>query len=508
MAVDIGKKQTYKNIILNIAAFMLQFGISFYSSPIIVAKVGKSAYGFIGLANDFVAYAGIIASVFNSVAARFIATSYYQKKYREANSYFSSLVLCNLVLALILSFIGTIVVWNVNAILDVPADLLVDVQWTFTLVFASYLLTLATVVLTTATYVTNRTDISGSREIIKQLLRLLFILFFLNYISVKIYWVAAATLIATAILAVLNVPLTKRLTPELSITIKNADWKYAKILAMSGGWMAFTNISNLLIRGLDLTIANALINADAMGLLSIARTIPNNVTSAINTIAPIFTPIFIVFYAKNDIEGLVTSVNKSIKTIASMLFVPICGFLVYSKDFYSLWQKGLNEEEILIVTILSSITLLQAFFNSTTSTLAQLSLVVNKLKLPVLVSFACGVLNIIVVVILLNFTDLGIYAIVISSTIIMILRYVLFNSYYAAKVLKINISVFLKEEVKVWITIPILLILFEGIRRIVPVTSWISLVISAFIAGVLGYIVIMVLLSRSAVLGKLKNFKK
>ena len=68
----LGNVQLYKNILMNIAAFFVQFVISFYISPKIVADVGTAAYGYIGLANDFVSYVAIIATVFNSVAARFI----------------------------------------------------------------------------------------------------------------------------------------------------------------------------------------------------------------------------------------------------------------------------------------------------------------------------------------------------------------------------------------------------------------------------------------------------
>lgn len=81
VTVRMGKKQTYKNLVFNILAFVVQFVTSFYISPIIVSGVGASAYGFIGLANDFISYAGIITSVFNSVAARFIANSYYKKDF-------------------------------------------------------------------------------------------------------------------------------------------------------------------------------------------------------------------------------------------------------------------------------------------------------------------------------------------------------------------------------------------------------------------------------------------
>ena len=298
MAVDIGKKQISKNLVFNIIAFVLQFAISFYISPVIVSKVGKAAYGFIGIANDFVSYAAIIASVFNSVASRFIANEYYHKNYEKADAYFSSLMTTNLVLSLLFSVVGLIVVVDAEKLLDIPAALVTDVKWTFALVFASYLVTLMTVVLTSSAYVANRTDVLGRREIIKQCLRFAFVLFFLNFVSVKLYWVSAAMLFATAIVALMNIRIPKRFTPEITFRWKAAKVSYVKELALAGGWLAFTNISNLLMRGLDLTLANAMLGANAMGLLSVARTIPNNFTSAIGTIAPLFTPVFILCYVQ------------------------------------------------------------------------------------------------------------------------------------------------------------------------------------------------------------------
>lgn len=57
MNIKTGNKQTCKNILLNMMAFGVQFFISFFVSPQVVGKVGSTAYGFIGLANDFVSYA-------------------------------------------------------------------------------------------------------------------------------------------------------------------------------------------------------------------------------------------------------------------------------------------------------------------------------------------------------------------------------------------------------------------------------------------------------------------
>lgn len=504
-----GNRQLSFNLIINIVAFIVQFAISFYISPLVVSKVGSTAYGFISLANDFVSYTSIITSVFNSVASRFIAKEYYVKNYEKANRYFNSLIVANIVIACILGFFSILFVPNINLFVSVPDDLLLDVKITFAIVFLSYIVQLITMVFTTSTFVTNRTDIQGGRNIINNIVRLACIIVFLNFVSIKIYWVALASMIGVTVAAILNVRLTKVLTPELTINLKKyASKSYAIILAKSGIWMAFTSISNVLMRGLDLIIANNFISAEAMGSLSIARTMPNQISSIISTLAPLFTPIFLAAFTANRIKDTVQEVNKSINTMACIMFVPICGFIVFSNDFYTLWQSSLSSDAIRLITALSTITVIQAFFNSITAPMAQISVVVNKLKLPVLVSFGCGVLNVVVVMLLLQFTDLGVYAIVLSSTVIMVLRYFIFNSFYAAYCLNQKKTKFIGKTIKCWCSIPILMLIMIFVRNLLPVDSWITLAVDAAICAVIGYLAMFAVYGRDLLVKIVKKIRK
>lgn len=483
---------------MNIVAFLIQFFISFYISPIIVSGVGTAAYGYIGLANDFVSYAGIVASVFNSVAARFIANAFYKNEFEKANKYFNSLIVTNFVLALLLSIVGLIAIPNLNKFITIPQELVLDVKITFALTFVAYIVTLLTNIFTTSTFVTNRTDIQGIRNTMQHIIRFTLVVVFLNFVSVKLYWVSLAMLIATVVVAILNVRLTKILTPELRINLKDAKLKYSMELARSGCWMALTTISTILLRGLDLTIANKLLGEYEMGILSIARTFPNNITAIIGTIAPIFTPVFIAYYAQKRNNDLDKKIKESISTCAVIMFVPITGFIVYSGDFYRLWQSSLRDYEITIVTMLSSITVLQAYFNSSTATLAQLSVVANRLKVPVFVSLFCGIASVALDIILIRFTNLGIYAIAISPTIVMILRYVIFNSYYGAYCVDKPKMYYIKDVAKTWVTIPIVFILMFGVRKILPVDSWGSFIVSVMVSAGIGYITMLFIYQRNA----------
>lgn len=492
--------QMSKNIAMNILAFAVQLIINFYISPIVVSGIGTEAYGFIGLANDFTSYASILTSVFNSVAARFIATAYYNNDYESANKYFNSLIVANLAMAGILGVVGTVIVPNLDTFLEIPASIRFDVKLTFALVFGAYILQLITTVFTTSTFVANRTDIQGMRNIINQIVRLGLIVIFLNFISLRIYWIALATLGAGVVVAVMNVSLTKVLTPHISVNLKKyAGKQYVFNLAKSGGWMAFTSLSNVLMHGLDLMIANLFIGATEMGLLSVARSFPNQFGAVIGTLAPLFTPVFVAFFAKNQIDELVKSVKKSINTLAVLLFVPICGFIVFSTEFYTLWQSSLSAEEIRIIATLSTVTLLQSYFNATTASMAQLSVVTNKLKIPVLVSLGCGVFNFALVMLLIHVTSLGVYAIVLSSTVIMVARYVIFNSVYAAWCLGVPKKTFIWQAVKTWLSVPVLLAIMWGIKCLLPVSTWGGLILDAAICAAICYLIMALLYSRQPI---------
>ena len=511
MTVDVGNRQLYRNIFINIAAFIVQFVLSLYIAPVIVNKVGASAYGFIGLANDFITYASVITTIFNSVASRFIANAYYKNNIDMANRYFNSLIVANAVLSVIFAVLGVIVVVNVGRIFNVPIELMFDVQLTFSLVFGSYCISLLTMVFSTSTFVANRTDIQGFRNIINNIIKFASTVILLSFISIKIYWVSVAAMVGTIVVGIWNIALTKKLIPEVKINIKYAKKQYAVELAKSGVWMAFTSMSAILMNGLDLIIANKMLGANEMGLMSIARSMPNNIGSIINTIAPVFTPTLLMYYSRNKIEDVVCKTKESIKTMSVLLFVPIAGFLVYSYDFYRLWQSSLPDTDLLIVTAVSNITIIQAFFNASTATMAQLSVVTNKLKLPVFVSFVCGILNIIIVLIILKTTNIGIYGIAIPGTIIMILRYILFNSWYAAHVLGINIRSFILQEMRIWISIPFLCLLIYCVHQLILVTSWITLCVSIAIAGCVGYGFMILVYYRSqlkSILFKIKSKKR
>lgn len=107
-------KRLIINLISNIISFIIQLGISFILTPIITEKVGDAAYGFIGLANNFVSYATIFTVIINSMASRFITLELSKNRTKEANKYFSSVLIMDLIMSLIIGVLSIFIIWKLE----------------------------------------------------------------------------------------------------------------------------------------------------------------------------------------------------------------------------------------------------------------------------------------------------------------------------------------------------------------------------------------------------------
>ena len=478
------------NIITNIAAFVINFFINFYISPLIVSKFGADAYGFIGLSNEIVGYISIIAIIFNSVGSRFIANEYYKGRYEDAINYYNALIAANLIISFIIIIIGLVFIPALEKFITIPVHLINTVKIVFAISFVTYAVSLSTNSFSIATFVKNVTAINGLITISVNIIRFTLIIIFLNLVSLNIYWVPFSSMIATSFGGIAFVITAKRLLPDIIPNPLKAKRTYISSLAKSGIWMSATSLGVILMRNVDLLIANQYLDSVNMGYLSIARIIPNSITSALTTIGPLFTPLLIQKYSKDDMDGLGNTTSKSIDTVYKIMLVPICGYIILAKEFTFLWQKELTPEIVGLVSSLSIITVIQSLFNASGCVNSQLSIVTNRLKIPVMVTLFSGIINLLLVIILIQFTNFGIYSIVISSTFIMTFRYIVFNPIYGAIIIKKRWNYFYNRLKYDWLIIPIILFIFFILHKYIVLKSWMQFIFSATILGIVGYSIV------------------
>ena len=195
-----------------------------------------------------------------------------------------------------------------------------------------------------------------------------------TFLPAQLYYVALATLGSGIFLLVANITVKKKILPDIKIDVKKFELGLVKTLILAGVWMSLAQLSNTLLSGLDLLICNLTIGATMMGLMSIAKTVPNCITILITTIANVFAPHYTILYAKNNITGLVKEVKFTSKILSFILTVPLAGFIVFGTDFYTLWQPTKTADEIRIIQIISVLACIMYLFTAHTQALTMLAI--------------------------------------------------------------------------------------------------------------------------------------
>lgn len=136
------KKILNSNIIWSIVAILVNTAINFCVVPYVSENVGVEAYGFVTLANTLITYIDVISVALNSFASRYIAMAYHEKNFEKARKYYSSIFIANIILSVIFLVLGTVIILNLQNVINVSLGLEHDVKILFFIVLGRYICTL------------------------------------------------------------------------------------------------------------------------------------------------------------------------------------------------------------------------------------------------------------------------------------------------------------------------------------------------------------------------------
>lgn len=467
-----GNKRLAINMIANIVSYSSTLLISFVLTPYLINTLGKEAYSFYPLANNFVSYMTILTNALNSMASRYITMALTKNECDKANRYFSSILFSNIIMAgvLLIPMIG--IVFFIDKILSVPINLLSSVRVLFSFSFATMLVNIITSVFGVATFSKNRIDLRSLRELVISVVRvLLFVLLFALF-NPAIAFVGIVAFIVALVNFAFQSFYTRKLLPEIHIDIKQYDFNYVKEVLFSGIWNSVNSLGNMLLVSTSLILVNKLYGANAGGEYSIVQTVPNFVNGIISMLTGVFYPLIMIKYAQNDILGMIAEIKKS-QRIVGLFTTSIIGvFIGFSYDFFKLWTPGQNYNQLVL---LSTITIVPHCIIGCIWSLSNVNIAMNKIKIPALYMLGSGFVNIFVSVILYIAFKPGLFAIPLISSLIQIMWVGVFMPLYATKQLGVAWHTFYPTIIRGVCACMCAVLISSITRRIVCLDSWIRL---------------------------------
>jgi hypothetical protein len=160
--------------------------------------------------------------------------------------------------------------------------------------------------------------------------------------------------------------------------------------------------------------------------------------------------------------------------------------IVFTSDFLNLWVPG-NDIELL--TNLANIDISRMLIVAVVWPVANLNIILDKVKTPSLLVIASGVLNIVSMYALTTYTDIRIYAIVVTTFVLTLLFYGLFIPIYSSKNLEISLWSFLKAEGQMLLSSVVTYYVVKLIHSCFTINTWFSFIIIGGICGIVAIVI-------------------
>lgn len=482
--VNLSTQQLAINMIFSVIAFILNLCISFFITPYITGQFGSDAYGFVKLANDFTSYASLASIALNSMASRFLMLEREKGNTREAQRYFSSIYLSNVVLSAVLMVPSILCVLFLDRFLVIPDVLVYEVKITFAITFSSFLTSLLFSTYSNCYYLTNQLSIGSIREAISNILRVSVIVLLFLITSPRLSYVAFGSLAATIFSVCYNKYYSRKLLPEFRVRFRDFEWNKLKQVLSSGIWNSITKLSQIFSSGLDLMVTNLFIGSTEMGYLAVAKTVPNLITSFNSTIANAFSPNMMALYAKGDMQALKRTAKTAMKFMCLFVTIPNAILITMGKEFFTLWVPSQPAQ---LLCILSVLTVINSCVTGPLTPLYQIFTITNKVRQSSIIMIIYGFSSILATFICLQTTNLGLYAVAGVSLIGSLFVALCYHLPFSAVYIGLPWYTFFPEVGKGILSLAGQCLVGWLVNMMLPLEqSWICWFAGAVLAGVLG----------------------
>lgn len=459
MNIRVFKNQFVRNTSSNLINLISSIVIGIILLPYLVSNIGLTAYGLIPLSMVIIEYMGLINQSLSMSVNRYLSLAIQKNDLKEANKIYSTAMILILSLVSIQIIIFTYPLLNIEKLIDIGEIKVIDVVWLFYLVFLSYLLSLVTSIFNVTLYAKNRLDHIQISNFIRVVGRAFLIFFFFKYYDTSLFFVGLATLIPTLLSLLYSYFTYRKLTPEFKFKLSAFDKNKIKSLLNLGGWLIVNQVGFLLLSRIDILLVNKLIGANESGEYAIVVQLSNLIRTCLSVMSLVVGPYLFNLYSTGDLDKLKNSAFTFTKVITFITVIPISFIVINRSEIVNIWLG----QNFFYVENLVCILIIPLFLNIGVTPLFTINTILEKVKIPGMLSLIFGFSALTISYFMILYTDLGIYSVAISSIAALTIKNGFFTPIYTAKILGLRWYYFLLVQLNA----AILFIIAIGVSLVV-----------------------------------------
>lgn len=461
------------NVLTNIVYFGLNVIIGLVLVPYFLDTLGTVAYGLIPLATSLTSYINLLVSCINISVSRFLILDIHRTDTHNANITFNSALFGTLAIVLILLPIALVLALFSPVIFSTGSLPHNEVVLLFAMIFVSMLITTWSANFITPLTAYNRFDYKNYVHIIQIGTQISLIILLFSISTPSLVSVGIAYLIASVAGLAAAYYFFRKVTTILRIKRGLASYSRFRELGSLAFWEGLNSLSWYLVAGVSLIIVNVLFGAEEGTRYSFVVTWFTLVLSISGLLIPLFVPMIYNYFAKMDINGMVSFSSFATKCMGIFLALPIGLLCIFSPQLMTLWVG----EEYANLSLLVWIILIPLVIKVQQSCLTAITTAYLKVHIKALIGVGLGALNIILACTLPFIFDIGVYGVAIAGSISLFILTGIVEPFYDAYLVHKSPMVFLKPMIVAMLCFIGLAIIGSTISNLLIIDTFISVLI-------------------------------
>jgi membrane protein EpsK len=433
----------FRNSAWSVFALAVSMVVALFYTPYLVGQLGIAAYGMVPLITGLFVWVSWISLGVSWSVGRYVTIASERGEVGLQNIYFNSAFLPAVLLALVVGGIGVSLMPLSDRIIRVPEGTAnaVTSLWACGAIVAS--IGIVSGVVEVGAYCRNRFDVKAMIQIGRTVITVLTVLVLFRARGPRLEWIGIGTLIGSA--AGLGGALLslKLLMPEVKFRPAMFSRAHFREMIGTNAWILVDQLGTIFLLNIDLILVNRFFGPRMTGEYGLASQW-TAMLKALMTAMTVFTPIYVTYVAREDLEGLAAYATKAARFVGFTMAVPLGVMLGLAVPLTTAWLHG----DPGLVPQLIVVQVFFLTFNVAVNPLYGIWQALNKLRVPSIATLVTGAGALVVAVVLSRATSLGVFVIPIAFGVAFTARNLVFTIYYVGRLLQCGQSRFIRVSLK------------------------------------------------------------
>jgi membrane protein EpsK len=409
---------------------ILNIGVALWFTPYLVGVLGVAVFGVATLATAVATYMGIIDSALNKALGRFLTIELRQGRFEAANRTFNTALGLSISISLILLPIVAAIAFLAPHFFNVPPAQESAARWLFAATLVSYLLMFTRSVFTTSPFAANRLDLQNAIQAAGTIVRVAMTVALLSFIAPpSLRAVGTSALLGMIVSVILAWLVMRRLTPQLTVNIRDFDRTQLNVLFGVSSWVFINEVGSLLSLNIDQIVVNIRLGAESQGAYALALQWSLLLLTLGRTISTATAPMMMLQFAAGRIKDLEVTSRRSVKYLGLLMALPVGLIVGLSRPLLNVWVGAEFESLSLLLRVI----VFPLCIYTAVVPLFTIQVAYNRLKLPAFVSLCTGIVNLALALWWVGYGRMGL-GVAIASAVALAFRFVIFTPFYSARI--------------------------------------------------------------------------